>query len=362
MKAPGDTTAVGLPIISLFSGPGGLDLGFEEAGFCPRLALDIDRAAVKTYNANRPNSRRVARLVDLSKAKPTSILKRWEKAVGPKVKPVGAIGGPPCRAFSISNVNKVIDDPREELPLRYAQILHSLNERYDIDFFLFENVAGLAHRRHAISLEQFVLQFKEAGFGVKKFFLDAARFGVPQHRNRMFIVGFNSKRYDADEFNPPVGRKQVRTVRQTIGKLERPLYFTRDAKPADFGLHPNHWCMRPRSDKFGNGALKPGEMRGRSFRRLNWDEPSWTVAYGHREVHVHPSGERRLSVFEAMLLQGFPPGYELRGTLSDQIRQVSDAVPPPVARALADSIRRFLAESSQEDRSTGAGSVGVRAS
>jgi DNA (cytosine-5)-methyltransferase 1 len=100
--------------------------------------------------------------------------------------------------------------------------------------------------------------------------------------------------------------------------------------------------MVPRSDRFFDGSLKEGDLKGRPFRVLKWDAPSWTVAYGHREVHVHPSATRRLSVFEAMLLQGFPRGYELCGTLSDQIRLVSDAVPPPVAEALANSIIKAL--------------------
>jgi DNA (cytosine-5)-methyltransferase 1 len=75
---------------------------------------------------------------------------------------------------------------------------------------------------------------------------------------------------------------------------------------------------------------------------LDWDSASRTVAYGHREVHVHPSGKRRLSVYEAMLLQGFPQNYRLFGNLSQQITLVSDAVPPPVGRALAERIRESL--------------------
>jgi len=205
-------------------------------------------------------------------------------------------------------------------------------------------VAGLAHHSHEPSLELFISEFKKAGFSIKQFFLDAVRFGVPQHRVRMFIVGFNSNRYRIGEFAPPIGDSTVWTVRQTIDKLVEPLFFTRTSNPAELGLHPNHWCMNPRSKKFWNGALKPKEMPGRSFRVLLWDEPSWTVAYGHREVHVHPNGKRRLSVYEAMLLQGFPRKYELLGTLSDQIRQVSDAVAPPVAKALATTIRDFMAQ------------------
>ena len=73
--------------------------------------------------------------------------------------------------------------------------------------------------------------------------------------------------------------------------------------------------MAPKSKKFTNGMLEPGDDRGRSFRVLSWDKPSYTVAYGHREVHVHPNMHRRLSIYEAMRLQGFPHSYELKGNV-----------------------------------------------
>lgn len=100
--------------------------------------------------------------------------------------------------------------------------------------------------------------------------------------------------------------------------------------------------MTPKSPKFFDGSLTSARSSGRSFKVLDWDKPSYTVSYGHREVHVHPDGRRRLSVFEAMLLQGFPREFELLGTLSDQISQVSEAVPPPLAEAVAHAIREAL--------------------
>ena len=114
-------------------------------------------------------------------------------------------------------------------------------------------------------------------------------------------------------------------------------------------VHPNHWCMTPKSRRFFDGSLLEGYSSHRSFKTLAWDEPSITVSYGHREVHVHPSGKRRLSVFEAMRLQGFPDDYVLDGTLSAQIDQVSEAVPPPLAEVVAMSIKSAL-ESSAQDR------------
>ncbi len=132
------------------------------------------------------------------------------------------------------------------------------------------------------------------------------------------------------------------TVADAIGELPPPLYFRRGLAAKDIPYHPNHWAMNPKSPKFYKDFLKSRNSTGRSFRLLEWDKPSCTVAYGHNEVHVHPSGQRRLSVYEAMLLQGFPKDYQLLGTLTDQFRQVSNAVPPPLAEALGKSIRLFL--------------------
>ena len=284
----------GLPLVSLFSGPGGLDLGFEQSGFEPLLALDRDSAAVETYNANRPRPPR-ARVADLSRVRPKTIINWWEE-LAPGVRPLGIIGGPPCEAFSRVNSHKIEADPRAKLPLAYARILRSFNERYGVEFFLFENVVGLRWARHRSSLESFKVAFAKAGFFVNELVLDAADYGVAQHRKRMFIVGFNRDLFGELGFDPPAVTMSPVTVRQAIGSLDEPMFFSRKQTPADMGLHPNHWCMNPRSPKFKNGALKPGETPGRSLRQLNWDSPSWTVAYGHREVHVHPNGTRRLSV------------------------------------------------------------------
>jgi DNA (cytosine-5)-methyltransferase 1 len=103
--------------------------------------------------------------------------------------------------------------------------------------------------------------------------------------------------------------------------------------------------MRPKSEKFRRaGAIREGDSSHRSFKSLSWSKPSLTVAYGHREVHIHPGGHRRLSVFEAMRLQSFPDDYVLSGNLSSQIAQISEAVPPKLAEAVAMSVRALLAE------------------
>lgn len=338
---------VDIPVLSLFCGAGGLDLGFERAGFQPMLALDSCEAAIATYNHNRQQLGPLARLADLSRVRATSVLKWWQERMGDEA-PRGIVGGPPCQAFSVGNIHQFEADPRARLPLAYARILKRFNEHFGLDFFLFENVAGLGSKRHSEWLSLFTTEFKRAGFAeIQVFYLDAVRFGVPQRRRRMFIFGLNRQRHPRAHFKFPEGDETAVPIRDVIGGLIEPVRFARGSTRKVSDFHPNHWCMNPRSPRFTNGTLMAGKTVGRSLRRLSWDRPSWTAAYGHREVHVHPDGHRRLSVYEAMLLQGFPPGcspegYELLGSLSEQIRLVSDAVPPPVGYALAIAIAQTL--------------------
>jgi DNA (cytosine-5)-methyltransferase 1 len=236
-----------------------------------------------------------------------------------------------------------VDDPRALLSKNYASILRELNAKYKLDFFVFENVLGLKQTRHDQQFKHFKRLFSTAGFRIFEAELNAHDFGVPQVRKRLFVVGLNRQKYPRKTYLFPTENGMPKqNVRDVIEQLPEPLHFTRGTSATDIPYHPNHWCMVPRSDRFFDGSLKEGDLKGRPFRVLKWDAPSWTVAYGHREVHVHPSGTRRLSVYEAMLLQGFPPDYELCGTLSDQIRLVSDAVPPPLAEALAESLIETL--------------------
>jgi DNA (cytosine-5)-methyltransferase 1 len=183
--------------------------------------------------------------------------------------------------------------------------------------------------------------------------LDTQYFGVAQRRPRLFIVGLNRERYPEGSFlfpEPPLLVKP-RTVEMELKGLPEPVFFQRGLTPAEIPYHPNHWTMLPRSSKFRDPNQRLNWSRGRSFRVLRWDAPSWTVAYGHREVHVHPGGHRRLSVYEAMRLQGFPSSYVLEGTLSNQFRLVGDAVPPPLARALAVALDAFISSSPHVENS-----------
>lgn len=331
-------------LISLFCGPGGLDLGFAQAGFQTRLAVDKDSAAVETH---RYNHREAGALeLDLTATTPEDIIRLWEER-SPDAAPVGVIGGPPCQSFSYANTNQSEGDVRHSLPTRYAEILTGLNARYGLDFFVFENVPGLKYL-HSEKYLRFIEQFKSAGFRLFEGELEAWQFGVAQLRPRIFVVGINAAKHPSLSFDfPKPTCSKPRTVKEAIAGLPEPVFFSPQLDSDSFPVHPNHWTLNPKSRKFSDGTLAKSGKFGKSFAVLDWDKPSLTVAYGHREVHVHPSGTRRLSVFEAMLLQGFPRSYRLMGTLSDQIRLISEVVAPPVAYHLARAISRQLRYSSE---------------
>jgi len=325
-----------IELLSLFCGPGGLDEGFKNAGFSTSVAIDIDQECVNTFSLNHPYAKVSQQdIVQLT-------IDKLDSIYGSILKPIGIIGGPPCQSFSVSNVHQSDDDPRHKLPEVYAALLAELNKRNPISFFVFENVPGLLGSKHSQRYNKFKQLFKNAGFEINEHVLDAQYFGVPQERRRVIIVGINWKLHPNTVWNPPTPNDVSPTVRQTIEGLPEPVLNCPGADPQTFPIHPNHWCLVPRSSKFVNSSLEEGQMYGRSFRTLYWDKPSWTVAYGHREVHVHPNGNRRLSIYEAMLLQSFPKTYRLTGNMSAQIRLVSEAVPPELAYRIAMSIRTSL--------------------
>jgi DNA (cytosine-5)-methyltransferase 1 len=325
-----------LGLLSLFCGPGGLDEGFHQAGFSTFVAIDNDKECINTFALNHPSTH--TSVEDITQL----TIQKLDKIAGSTISPLGVLGGPPCQSFSVSNVHQFNEDPRHRLPEAYARLLAKLNERNPISFFVFENVPGLLGKKHLHRYERFKRLFARAGFKLCEALLDAQDYGVPQERSRIIIVGINEKKHPGKVWIPPKPEKTVITVGDVLHGLPHPIFNAPGLDPQSFPVHPNHWCLVPRSAKFTNGKLEPGTMFGRSFRTLQWDKPSWTVAYGHREVHVHPNGKRRLSMYEALLLQTFPSKYRLTGNLSAQIRLVSEAVPPRLAYHIAKSIRETL--------------------
>jgi DNA (cytosine-5)-methyltransferase 1 len=326
-----------LPIIvSLFSGAGGLDLGFKQEGFEIGIAFDIASASIRTHKRNFPKS--VAISGDLTQLRPSGVLGHVMSAI-PIGSRIGIIGGPPCQGFSRANVGSKEKDPRNELPKLYVRIVRALQRAYRVEFVVFENVLGIRDVKHAHKYKNLVRGLRRLNLHVSEQELYALEFGVPQIRRRIVLAGV-PKTASIPNLRPR-RRTGAKSVRDAIGGLPPPVFFSRDLTAEDIPFHPNHWTMNPLSPRFQRGAKKP---EARSFKRLSWSKPCPTIAFGHREIHVHPTGRRRLSIFEAMLLQGFPKTFVLEGNLSEQVEQVSNAVPPPLARSLASALRRELAK------------------
>ena len=324
-------------IVSLFAGAGGLDLGFKEAGFPISVAIDLAPGAIRTHKRNFPNTH--SEVGDLIKLQPKGVLEIVKRVIPPG-EHIAVIGGPPCQGFSRANSASLANDPRNKLPKLYVEIVQALQKDYTVEFIVFENVLGIRDKKHIDTFNALKSDLKSLHLDVTEKELCAVDFGVPQNRRRIILTGVRADQGYGEI--KPRKRAGLRTVREAIEDLPLPIYFQRGLDPSTFPAHPNHWTMQPKSARFENPEAHVGD--GRSFKRLKWDEASPTIAFGHREIHVHPSGRRRLSIYEALLLQGFPSSFVLEGNLAEQVAQISNAVPPPLARSVANAVKLALQE------------------
>lgn len=315
-----------------------MDIGFKHAGFNIAFAVDFNASSINTHNHN--SAKENAYCLNLLETTPKQLIAKITESIVDGQFPCGIIGGPPCQGFSLANTKRSNSDPRNKLAIKYADIVNTMSNVFPIEFFVFENVPGIKSKENIDFLVQLKRKLMQK-FSIYTTELNAADFGVPQSRRRFFMVGIRRKSDSPRVYKFPIGKFiQHQTVRSAIGNLPEPQYFKRGLTPEQIPFHPNHWTMQPKSTRF---STEHTIVKGaRSFIKLGWDRPSRTVAYGHREIHVHPDGHRRLSIYEAMRLQGFPLQYQLTGTLSEQVTQISNAVPPPVAKSIARSLRVLL--------------------
>ena len=224
------STRLRVPVVSLFCGPGGMDLGFERVGFDVVYATDKDPDAVRTHNRNRRvKSANVCDLLNLS----ADELCTKVRAAIPGVMPRGIIGGPPCQSFSVANVAKKKWDPRGRLLTKYAELLNLFSQEFPLDFFVLENVLGL-RSRHRHYFNKVLRLFRQAGFDVFAREIDAAQFGVAQTRRRLFVVGLNRHRFPLVRFLFPEGNGDRRTVRDVLNGLPDPVFFSRPLRPSQY--------------------------------------------------------------------------------------------------------------------------------
>ena len=304
-------------VVSLFSGAGGLDLGFKEAGFQIVWANDFDKDAVATYNLNIGNECVFGDIEQI----PSSDIPDCDII----------IGGFPCQGFSMANTRRNVLDERNKLYLQYIRILKDKKPK----FFVAENVKGILSLGHGEVIKAIVNDFSDAGYDVQYRLLNAADYGVPQIRQRVIIVGVRkdlniSFEYPAPSYsqNGENGLRPWVTVNEALSNVPDP-----DGPDAD--SVPNN--------EYSKYKVKPRNFTG--HRPTDPDKPSPTIlARGNGGGGVcaipHPNGKRRMSIRESATIQTFPLEFRFLGRMGSSYRQVGNAVPVKLAAAIASSIWR----------------------
>lgn len=322
-----------MDIISLFSGAGGLDLGFKNAGFDISIANEFDKKIWETFEKNHstPLIKGDIRQIDLDKFHYAD----------------GIIGGPPCQSWSEAGSLRGIEDDRGQLFFDYINVLNKVKPK----FFVAENVNGMMSKRHSESVEQIIKLFEDAGYNVFIELVDAVDFNVAQNRKRVFYIGFRTD-LKITEFN------LIKPKKAEFFKLKDVIWDLKDtAMP---GLEKNKTngdnCLVKNHEYF-IGNYSPMFMSRNRVR--SWDEPSFTIQASGRQAPLHPQAPkmklveknkqifvegkenlyRRLSIREVARIQGFPDDFIFYyNNLNDAYKMIGNAVPVNLAFYVAKSI------------------------
>ena len=333
-------------VLSAYSGAGGLDLGFAEAGFELLWAIDSDRDAVQTYRDNLGAHIVHGALPD--DAPPRDLA------------PDVVIGGPPCQGFSVMGKMNPEDS-------RSTHVFHFLDlvERVGPRAFCMENVKALAvSPRWEWIREALLRRANELEYAVELIVLNAADFGVPQARERMFLIG---TRVGTPVAPIPTTNGSPETVRKTLAKLPPFGELGNDTRCVARVVPAHTPVMRPSAHQGsllfnGSGRVLeldapartlPASMGGNATPIIDQAElergaKPWVVGYharlkaGKPPLTKAPARMRRLTVEEAAALQTFPLGWGFAGGQVSRFRQIGNAVPPVLAQAVASSLRRTL--------------------
>lgn len=324
-------------VIDLFSGAGGLGLGFRKAGFRVALAVEMNRDAAQTYRLNHPGVPVLE--IDVAKLAAKDVL----DILGGQP-PAVVCAGPPCQSYSAAGP-RLVDDPRHRLYRHVVALAHALGSQ----IVVIENVPGMEERRVGERTYRDIVATKLGEhFNVETYLLEATAFGVPQERRRLIFLGRSVGRAVVGEptaTHDRFGRKGIPrtpTVMETLARLPRRRNGSRnDVAIVDGKLTRNLSTMR-HSDRVVEKIRKivpgSGPLSYRRVPRLF----AQTIIAGHRALPVHPTSHRALSVREAAALQGFPDTYVFAGSRASQPLQVANAVPPPLALAMAGHIMTHL--------------------
>lgn len=355
-------------VLDLFCGCGGLSYGFELAGYEILLGIDSNSWATKSFEKNHKNSKTLCG--DIEKITAETI----KKTIGDSEIDV-FVGGPPCQGLSLSGPRKY-DDPRNRLFLSYVRLAKELKPKA----FVLENVPSLATLYKGRIKDEIVKEFTNLGYKVSYQVLHAADYGVPQTRKRIFFVGLLDS---TKNFTFPI---PTHNAKKDSNKLDNVPYITCHEALCDLpDLHDIHeeeagyYTSSPQNDyqkimrnkvkdsyenhvitkhkehvkkiismvpQGGNFKDLPEEYRGtRNFNvawtRYHGEKPAPTIDTGHRH-HFHYKLNRVPTVRESARLQSFPDDFVFTGSKTEQYKQVGNAVPPLLAQAIAEELKKVL--------------------
>ena len=320
-------------VVSFFAGAGGLDLGFQKAGFNVVWANEYDKDIWETYEKNH---------------KSTTLDRRSIVNIESDEVPEcdGIIGGPPCQSWSEAGSLRGINDKRGQLFYDFIRILEAKQPK----FFLAENVSGMLLERHSEALKNIKEMFKNAGYRLSFKLLNASDFDVPQDRKRVFFVGI---REDLDfEFQFPQPMKEKVTLEQKIADLQNSVV------PAKEGNKTNKENCKVPNHEYMIGGFSSMFMSRNRVR--SWDEQSFTIQAGGRHAPIHPQAPkmkfieqnirvfvpgqedlyRRLSVRECARIQTFPNNFIFHyNHIAAGYKMIGNAVPVNLAKHIAISIK-----------------------
>lgn len=326
-------------IISLFSGCGGLDKGFEKAGFNVVWANDNDRNIFRTFKYNHPNTELV--IGDISKISSDSIPDDV----------FGLIGGPPCQSWSAAGNGLGIEDPRGKLFYEYIRVLENKKPH----FFLAENVRGMLAPKHKKSLNKIISLLEAAGYEISIELVNASDYGVPQNRERVIIVGYNKEKIGL-KYTFPDKIPTKPTVKDSIGDITiNPIGSKKNiSKPKKWQLANHEYWMGSYSYIFMSRN-----------RVLDWNTQSYTIQASGRQASLHPQAPkmtkvrkdvmefvkgkkrlyRRLSIRECARIQTFPDDFLFfYKHLNAGYKMIGNAVPVNLAQCLAEKIHSDLSK------------------
>jgi DNA (cytosine-5)-methyltransferase 1 len=322
-------------IVALFSGCGGLDLGFTQAGFNIIWANEHDKNIWETYEKNH---------VD------TILDRRDVRSISTEEIPscIGIIGGPPCQSWSEAGTQKGIEDDRGQLFLDYIRILEDKQPL----FFLAENVSGMLHKKHSKAVSDINDSFKNAGYLISSKLINAGDYGIPQDRKRVITIGYRSDLKKEFDFNLLKRVSKISSLKDIIWDLKEsaiPALETQKTNGENCAI-ANHEYM---IGDFSSMYMSRNRVR-------MWNEPSFTIQAGGRQAPIHPQANkmilvgkdkrifdpnspspyRRLSVRECARIQTFPDNFKFYyNNLADGYKMIGNAVPVDLACAIAKVIK-----------------------